>query len=194
RQPGPGEDAVGGERRAAVRLPVADVDDASIGQPAALAPIAADVAGRVAVPANAPAFGAGIEPVRDQFEVDLFAGEQRTDQLLEAAREKERVVALDQLVEAGPDAGGADEPRGHLAELRALHGRELDLHQLAVADLAAHELLPGALEDVVVAELLENEPERVDLRTRPVPVEDEPRLGIQRHALATVRSPTCADF
>src|SRR5262249_51838866 len=100
----------------------------------------------------------------------------------EAAGEDERLVALDELVEARPDSRLAREVLVDLVQGRSLHGRELRLHQLAIADLAAKELLARALEDLVVAELLEHEPEQGHHRAPAVPVEDEPRpVRVVRH-------------
>src|SRR5207302_6917162 len=101
----------------------------------ALAPVAADLARPIAVPDHAPAVGTGVDSVGDELDLDALAGKQRADQLLEAAREDERIVAPDELVETRTDARFACQPGVDLVEPRVLDGRELDLHQLAVADL-----------------------------------------------------------
>ena len=76
----PREDAVGGERGAAVRVAVADVDErVLVRQRAALAQVAALGTRRIVVPADPPAVRPRIEPVRDEVDLDAFPRQDRSD-------------------------------------------------------------------------------------------------------------------
>src|SRR6185437_4866897 len=100
------EHPVGGERGAAVRVAVADVDERAAGrQAAALADLAADRADGVVRPEHAPAVRARVDAVRDDVDGDPLAGEERLDRLVEPAREDERPEALDERAEARAHLG-----------------------------------------------------------------------------------------
>src|SRR5262249_9750575 len=122
-----GEDALGRERRATIRVAVADVHECPVGEAGALAPVAADLARLRARPANSPAVRTRVEAVRAELDFDSLAGKQRADQLLEPAREDERIVSRHQLVEAGTDPSLARQPGRDTLQARILHGRELGL-------------------------------------------------------------------
>ena len=128
-QPGPREDPFRGQGGAAVGVAVADVDERLRREPGALAPVTAPVARPLAAPEDAPPVGPRVDSVGEQLDLDALAGEQRPDQLLEAARQDERVVAPHELVEAGPELGVLGQPGVDVLEPRVCDRRELDLHQ-----------------------------------------------------------------
>src|SRR5205823_8971567 len=89
-----GEDAVGGERGAVVRVAVAGVDDLTGRQVAPLARLAALRAGLEVAEADVPAVGPRVDAVRPQLDLagHALALEHRLDQLVEARRDDEWVL------------------------------------------------------------------------------------------------------
>ena len=140
----------------AVGEPVSDVDDVvDTGDVGPLARLTADRARLLVPEANPPAVGPRLEPVRDDVQLDAFALEHRLDQLVEAARDDERVMRARELGEAVAQARVLDEPGDDLLD-RCPHRPELARDHLVQRELPA-ELRLVRLVDRLVAELEQHE-------------------------------------
>ncbi len=117
RKPVASEDSIGGPRRAAVGVAVADVNDLAIcGQVGALARLAARSA-HVAVPERRPpSLRLPRDAVCSYLELEIFAREDRLDQLPEVAGDDGRPMRLGELVKARPQLEVLDQPVHDLAE------------------------------------------------------------------------------
>src|SRR5438094_40158 len=171
-EPIPREDAVSRQRDAAVRVPVAHVNDFSVlGKVLALARLPASAATMLGAEEHPPAVRTRVESVRpelDRVEHSL-PFEQRLDRLVEAARDDQRPPLTCELSEPGPDLRVLEQPLDYLLERRR-HRRELRRDHL----VQSHRLPERTFDprvDPPVAELLEDEVERVHLGDGAVPVQ-----------------------
>ena len=122
--------------------------------------------------AHAPPVGARVETVGAELDCvqHAFALEQRLDCLVEPARDDQRPVGARKLGEARPDPREAEKPFHRLVE-RHRDRLELGGDHLVQRHRAA-ELAFGPPVDLAIAELLEEQVERVLLGDGAVPVED----------------------
>jgi hypothetical protein len=175
------ETALRGERHTAVGDAVADVCEPgeTVNRPA-LAALAADGTDRPLGERGPPALGGGVDVVRDEADLDPLAAEDGVDQLVEAGRHDQRVVLRDQLAEPGAHAHVFEEEPDDVLAGRA-DRRHLGSDHL-VERQGSPQFVLQPVEDLEIAEPLDRHVQRVPLRHRPVPVEDQrERLGVIRH-------------
>src|SRR5207248_6375768 len=155
RQPVAREDAVSRQRDAAVRVPVARVDDlAVLGQILALARPPASAATMLGAEERPPAVRTRVESVRPELDRVEHSHplEQRLDRLVEAARDDQRPPLTCELSEPGPDLRVLEQPADDLLERRR-HRLELGGDHF----VQRHRLPERTLDprvDLAVAELL----------------------------------------
>jgi hypothetical protein len=171
------EHAIGGERGAAVGVPVADVDDLARGKQRALARLAADVAVVGVAPLDPPAVGPRVDAVRVQFDVDSLAFEDGLDQLFEPARDDVDVAAgrlgcANELGEPRANLRLVEHPADDLVE-RSRDRDELADDHLPQRQPALVEAVLDLLVDGRVAELERDPVEQIGLGDRAVEVEDD---------------------
>ena len=165
-----------GERRAAIGPAVADEDErALVRQRAALAAVAADRAQALVAEADAPAVRRRLGEVRAHLELDALALEHRQDQLRQAARDDQRPVALDELVEARRAARRSRPPR-------LLPPRRSRAASRPPPPAPRRTTSYSTLVDARVAEVVDRGHERVAHRAGAVPVEDELHLEVRGDA------------
>ena len=170
------------ERHAAVGDPVSDVDERTeAGDRAALAALAAHVAERPVAERRAPARRVRGDVVRDDSSPDALALEDRVDQLVEACRDDQRVVLLDELLEARTDTDVLEQVGHDLRERRG-DGGDLPRDHL-VQRQPPSELVLERPEQLWITKAIVDHVKRVDLRDGAVPVQDERqgRLVLTRH-------------
>ena len=153
------------------------------------------VADRLVAPEDPPAVRPRVEPVGEQLDLDALARQDRLDQLVEAARDHERVESSTSSAKPGRTTTFSTSQVTTSSE-RRLDGRELALDHLVQRQRLAEGVL-GGLVDADVAELEQHHVEAVDLRHGPVPVEDERGSEVRCQPGAGIApsggvSPSCA--
>jgi hypothetical protein len=172
----PRKEPVGCKGDAAIGDAVADIRErAAPGEGNPLARLTADLAGIPHEEHCAPAFGDGLEAVRNHRRNDTFALEHRLDQLAESRRDDQRVVGHDKLGEPRPDDDRVEQPREHVGKRCGDRGH-LGPDHLVEGEFPLDPRLQ-ITKDVEIAKALDHHVKAVTLGDRPVPVEDDAHLA-----------------